>query len=190
MDILIRKMEVADLNKLPEVDDSFSIDSMLVLSLAKADKRIEYTVKEIPSYEKSYSEDIYNEDQEEDLDYSRYIDNPNQIIFLAFVNDRMVGQIILKRNWNSYAYVEDIKVDKQFRQLGVGRKLIERAKNWAQAGEMPGIMLETQNNNVSACRFYESCGFIIGGFDFLVYKGINEQSDEVAIYWYLRFERR
>ena len=36
---------------------------------------------------------------------------------------------------------------------------------------MPGIMLETQNNNVAACKFYEKCGFVIGGFDFLGYKG-------------------
>ena len=40
---------------------------------------------------------------------------------------------------------------------------------------MPGIMLETQNNNVAACKFYEKCGFVIGGFDFLVYKGLIRQ---------------
>lgn len=48
---------------------------------------------------------------------------------------------------------------------------------------MPGIMLETQNNNVAACKFYEKCGF-----DFLVYKGLDMQNDEVALYWYLHFE--
>lgn len=53
---------------------------------------------------------------------------------------------------------------------------------------MPGIMLETQNNNVAACKFYEKCGFVIGGFDFLVYTGLDKTSDEVAIYWYLHFE--
>jgi len=49
---------------------------------------------------------------------------------------------------------------------------------------MPGIMLETQNNNVKACRFYESCGFVIGGVDFHVYKGIDPDSREAAVYWY------
>ena len=51
-----------------------------------------------------------------------------------------------------------------------------------------GIMLETQNNNVAACKFYEKCGFVIGGFDFLVYKGLDIENDEVAIYWYLYFK--
>ena len=188
MDIIIRKLELEDLNEFPEIDDSFTVDSKLVLSLGAKNQRIEYTAREIPSYEKNYSEDIYKEDQENDLDYSEYVNNPDKINYLAFMNHQIIGMIIVKRNWNGFAYVEDIKVDKQFRQLGVGRKLIERAKDWAQVCEMPGIMLETQSNNVRACKFYENCGFVIGGFDFLVYKGINEQNDEVAIYWYLRFK--
>lgn len=52
-------------------------------------------------------------------------------------------------------------------------------------GGMAGIMLETQNNNVRACKFYESCGFVIGGFDSYFYKGLDNESDEIAIYWYL-----
>ncbi|MBC6973148.1 GNAT family N-acetyltransferase [Bacillus sp. Xin] len=187
MDIFIRKLELEDLNEFPEIDDSFTVDSKLVLSLEAMGHQIEYTVQDIPGFEKNYSEDIYKEEQENDLDYSEYVNNPDKIIYLAFINCQMIGMIIVKKNWNGFAYVEDIKVDKQFRQFGVGRKLIERAKYWAQTGKMLGIMLETQNNNVRACKFYESCGFVIGGFDFLVYKGINEQSDEVAIYWYLRF---
>ena len=35
---------------------------------------------------------------------------------------------------------------------------------------------------------YEKCGFVIGGFDFLVYKGLDKTSDEVAIYWYIHFK--
>lgn len=94
----------------------------------------------------------------------------------------------MKKNWNSFAYIEDIKVDKKYRVLGDGRSLINQAKQWAKKGNMPGIMLETKNNNVLACKFYEKCGFVIGGFDFLVYTGLHEKSGEVAIYWYLHFK--
>jgi streptothricin acetyltransferase len=82
-----------------------------------------------------------------------------------------VGQIVIKRNWNKYAYVEDIKVDKHYRGHGIGKKLIEQARRWVKDGGMTGIMLETQSNNVRACRFYESCGFVIGGFDSYVTGG-------------------
>lgn len=79
-------------------------------------------------------------------------------------------------------------MDKKYRTLGVGKRLVDQAKQWAKEINMPGIMLETQNNNVTACKFYEKCGFVIGGFDFLVYKGLDMTNDEVAIYWYFHFE--
>ncbi|PFU31407.1 streptothricin acetyltransferase [Bacillus cereus] len=35
---------------------------------------------------------------------------------------------------------------------------------------------------------YVKYKFVIGGFDFLVYKGLDMASEEVAIYWYFYFE--
>jgi len=62
-----------------------------------------------------------------------------------------------------------------------------RAVAWAETKQLPGIMLETQNNNVAACRFYERCGFKLGGFDRYLYKGITQSTEEIALYWYLFF---
>ncbi len=186
MSLLIRKLEINDLDHLPEIDDSFTVNARLVLSVSKINNKIEYTVEKVPSYEKSYLEDRYDDDEE--LAYNEYINNPNQIIYIALLHNQIVGVMILKKNWNRYAYIEDIKVDIEYRALGIGRRLIEQAKQWEKDGNMPGVMLETQNNNMTACKFYEKCGFVIGGFDFLVYKGINEQNDEVAIYWYLNLK--
>ncbi|WP_088292098.1 streptothricin N-acetyltransferase SatA [Bacillus mycoides] len=185
MGLLIRKLEVNDLDNFTEIDNSFTVNARLVLSISKENNRIEYTVEEIPSYEKSYLEDQY---EDEELAYNEYMNNPDQVIYIALLHNQTVGVMVLKKNWNRYAYIEDIKVEKECRGLGIGRKLIEQAKQWAKDGEMPGIMIETQNNNVAACKFYEKCGFVIGGFDFLVYKGINEKNDEVAIYWYLNLK--
>ncbi|MED1943914.1 MULTISPECIES: GNAT family N-acetyltransferase [Brevibacillus] len=181
MDIFIRELRAGDEECGTNIDGSFIVDSTLVLQLMG--QRIGYTVKEIPLRIKSYDDEQLEEDTVGD--YSNYIDNPDQIIYVALANNQVVGQIVLKRNWNKYAYVEDIKVDKQYRGYGVGKKLIEQAKRWAMDGGMTGIMLETQNNNVRACKFYESCGFVIGGFDSYVYRGLDKNSDEIAIYWYL-----
>lgn len=65
---------------------------------------------------------------------------------------------------------------------------MDKVKDWAQDNRMLGIMLETQNNNVGACKFYERYGFSIGGFDKYLYKGFKQLSDEIAIYWYFMFE--
>ena len=184
MNLLIRELEVDDLDNLPEIDDSFIVNSRLIFSLSKVNKQIEYTVEDVPSYEKSYLQDQYDDE----LAYAEYINKPEQVIYIAILHDQIIGVMVLKKNWNHYAYIEDIKVDKKYRSLGVGGRLIKQATQWAKESNMLGIMLETQNNNVAACRFYEKCGFVIGGLDFLVYKGRHEESDEVAMYWYLHFK--
>ncbi|MCQ6333917.1 MULTISPECIES: streptothricin N-acetyltransferase SatA [Bacillus cereus group] len=185
MNLVIRELETNDLDNLPEIDDSFIVTARLILSFSKVNRHIAYTVEDVPSYEKSY---LQNQDDNEELAYNEYINKPNQVIYIALLHNQIIGLMVLKKNWNHYAYIEDITVDKKYRTIGVGKRLVDQAKQWAKNGNMPGIMLETQNNNVAACKFYEKCGFVIGGFDFLVYKGLDIENDEVAIYWYLHFK--
>jgi streptothricin acetyltransferase len=65
--------------------------------------------------------------------------------------------------------------------------LLVKAVEWAKAGNYPGLMLETQNNNVAGCRLYKSFGFELGGCDRFLYKGLHSSTDEIALYWYLFF---
>ncbi|SDM92813.1 Ribosomal protein S18 acetylase RimI [Paenibacillus jilunlii] len=184
LDISIREMTAEDQGRWTDMDDSFIVDSALVLSYIE--NQFTYTVKDIPIYEKRYSEET--SEQADETEDSEYINNPDQVVYLAFAEQQAVGRMVLKKNWNRYALIDMIQVDKQFRRHGIGRQLMEQAKRWALERELPGIMLETQNINVQACRFYERCGFVIGGFDQYVYKGIPAVSGEVAVYWYLLFE--
>ena len=102
-------------------------------------------------------------------------------------NGNLAGQVRVLKWWNGYAYIGSIVVDNKYRRQGVGRVLIARVVDWAKSKGLPGVMLETQSNNVGACRLYESCGFVLGGFDEYLYKGLNPATDEIALYWYLIF---
>ncbi|WP_282942501.1 GNAT family N-acetyltransferase [Paenibacillus sp. RC67] len=186
MDICIKEFTHEDQLLNQHIDDRFTVDSTLILSITG--HRIHYEIMAVPPYTKSYLE-AHDDEEDGETDYSAYINSPDQIMYLAFVDSQLAGQIVLKRNWNQYAYIEDIKVDNSLRRYGIGRQLIEKAKCWAKSGNMPGIMLETQSNNVKACQFYESCGFVLGGFDFCVYKGLLKEREETALYWYLLFEK-
>jgi streptothricin acetyltransferase len=64
---------------------------------------------------------------------------------------------------------------------------MERAIEWARSLDLPGLMLETQDINVKACRFYERMGFVLSGFDRHLYKATLPGRDEIALYWYLVF---
>lgn len=52
MNLLIRELETNDLDNFPEIDDSFIVNARLMLSLSKVNRRIEYTVEDVPIYEK------------------------------------------------------------------------------------------------------------------------------------------
>lgn len=178
MEIIIREITQDTIQHVNQCDSSFTVDSKLVLSAENS--RISYTIVDIPTYLKQY--------QPDEGDYSKYVSNPDKTIFLAYVNNEPAGQVRIMKYWNGYAYIDDFIVDAKCRRQGIGRDLIQSAIRWAKAKGFLGMMLETQNNNVAACRFYESCGFILGGFDLYLYKGLKRLTDEIALYWYLIFE--
>ena len=55
---------------------------------------------------------------------------------------------------------------------------------WATERGLPGIRVETQSNNVPACKFYESCGLHLGGFDRDLYRAMDGGTTEIALFWY------
>jgi ribosomal protein S18 acetylase RimI-like enzyme len=177
MEVVIKELDLTNVQQVNQCDGTFLVDAVLRLSAENG--QISYTTAGIPGFYKRYPVD--------DVDYTTYIDDPDKTIFFAYVDRQLAGQIILRRNWNNYAYIEDIAVDVKFRRLGIGKILMSQAVHWAKSKNLPGVMLETQNNNINACRFYEHLGFQLGGFDRLLYKGLNPNTEEIALYWYLIF---
>lgn len=138
----------------------------------------------------TYTEEIYEHPyikgySSDSGDYADYIDNPDKTVFFAYSGAECVGQIILKKDWNRYAFIEDICVVKSARRQGIGTALIQKAVEWAKNSGLKGLALETQDNNLLACRFYVKCGFVIGGVDTMLYR--NFGNEESAVFWYLQF---
>jgi ribosomal protein S18 acetylase RimI-like enzyme len=175
MTIIVCELNEQNIQDVNKCDGTFTVDSKIILQAEKDD--IRYTVVSVLPYQKRYPSD--------ESDYTTYLAKPDKTIYFAYMDRQLAGQIVLRKNWNQYAYVEDIAVDIHFRKCGVGRTLVAEAIDWAKTKLLAGIMLETQNNNVAACRFYERCGFKLGGFDRYLYKGISKNTEEIALYWYL-----
>lgn len=110
-------------------------------------------------------------------------------LFFAMDDQDAVGRAMISRNWNNYGLVDDIAVDAAYRGVGAGRLLMDACVEWSRSEGLAGIMLETQNNNIAACRFYERYGFELGGIDRLLYRGLDPRGREIALLWYLRFDR-
>jgi ribosomal protein S18 acetylase RimI-like enzyme len=176
-DIVIQRLDADHLADLNRCDNSFTVEGEL--RLAAEDGRITYTVRPVASYVKRYGLEAF--------DAEAYVRRPDHAAWLAYIDGQVAGRILVRENWNRFAIIWDIAVDPPFRRQGVGRRLIEQAIGWARERGLPGVMLETQNINVAACRLYESCGLVLGGFDGCLYRGVMPDTREIALYWYLLF---
>lgn len=78
-------------------------------------------------YTKAYADDAWDA-----WDYAAGMDNPDKAFFLAYADAECVGQIVLKRDWNRYAFIEDISVAASARGQGIGTALIQKAVSWAK----------------------------------------------------------
>lgn len=162
----------------------------------KANEAFEIIGKIKPSFinnEWTFTEEIYlhpytKSYPNDDSDYSAYIDNPDKAIFLAYADEECIGQIVLRKDWNRYAFIEDICVSKTSRGQGIGTALIQSAVLWAKKVGLCGLALETQDNNLLACRFYAKSGFAIGAVNTMMYKNFEKPwCDEAAVFWYMKF---
>lgn len=124
---------------------------------------------------------------DDEIDYSEYIDNPDKVVFFVYDNLLCMGQIRIRRNWNGFCFIEDIAVAKAYRNQGVAGFLLKEAEAWAKNCKIKGFMLEAQDFNLTACRFYYKKGFVLGSVDNMLYYN-TENNDVLALFWYKIFE--
>jgi ribosomal protein S18 acetylase RimI-like enzyme len=87
-------------------------------------------------------------------------------LFVAAAGDRTVGFIsgelrqgsptFLPRTWAS---VDDVFVEPEYRNRGMGRALLQSVSDWAQERGADGISLQVAAANARGRKFYEDLGF-------------------------------
>ncbi len=175
MQTTIRKIDPQESPQTKSFSRKSTVHSRLVLGIEN--EKLVYTIVPVEPYER----DVHAED----VDYG--FDEAGPTIFFAEADGKLAGRIKMLRWWNRFGYVDDLVVNPEYRGLHIGRMLLERGIQWARENNFPGVMLETQDDNVPACTLYQSCGFVLCGFDRNVYKAINPDTKETALYWYLMF---
>lgn len=139
-----------------------------------------WRVDEVEPFEKNYC-----------IDSQEFCDRrqaSQSMVLVAWWGEQAVGHIVLRKHWNGFGYIDELAVDRPARRAGVARSLLERARAWSEECSLAGVVLETQNNNLAACRLYENFGFVVGSVDHLCYRGIDAQTRETGIFWYLIFK--
>ncbi|KAL7955766.1 acyl-CoA N-acyltransferase [Trichoderma compactum] len=98
------------------------------------------------------------------------------VLFAVVEDERVYGYVHAAKSWNNMV------------GHGYGRKLMDKVVEWVRQLGVAGIRLESQSNNVAACYFYGQYGFKFGGYDEYLYKGITQNKEETAFFWYYMLE--
>lgn len=95
------------------------------------------------------------------VDFSDRLDKPCNQIWLAMVNDRVVGSVAIDGEdlGNNEAHLRWFILDDGCRGSGVGRKLIAEAMKFCDEQKFTSVQLWTFNKLKAARRLYESFGF-------------------------------
>lgn len=124
---------------------------------------------------KDYEEPLWQQWMDEESD------NGTQI-FGVQDDGKIVGWMTIgMESWNNRLRVHELLVFEQYRGMGLGKMLLDKAKQVARQKKCRAIILETQTNNVSAIEFYLKQGFEFGGLDITAYHNDDVERNEVRI---------
>ena len=100
---------------------------------------------------------------------------------------------VCPEEWSNRLMVTELWVSEELRRKGIGKRLMDKAKEIAVNQKRRAVILETQSCNTKAIAFYLSQGFELIGFDTCCYTNNDIGRREVRInlgYFFHREGRR
>lgn len=147
--------------------------------------------EEIPvsSFKKDMAKYTHASNYENDFDISNWFfimafDNGNPIGALTIVGK--TKNIKLLRGKSDACVLWDIRVNDSYKRQGIGQKLLNMAIEEAKKRGYIEMIIESQTNNISACKFYQRNGAIITKIDTNAYYYDSEVANEIQLIWSLK----
>jgi len=128
------------------------------------------------------------------VDYEKQFDISNWRFYMAFDGDRPVGAAtVAGKTENLYmlygkkdaCVLWDIRVQDDCKHQGIGRRLMDMAVSGAKEDGYRMMVIESQNNNVTACRFYRKMGAVLSKIDADAYGDEPGLENEIQFLWKL-----
>ncbi|KAM4058808.1 acetyltransferase (GNAT) family protein [Hirsutella rhossiliensis] len=156
-------------------DFSFEVSRVIAKPYDHLASGQEIKTTPVPTFRKTYGFD--------EQDFCR-ADDSDKALFALTDGQQVMGYAFALKDWNNVALLHTIALDVEVRGQGNGATLFGAVVGWAREIGVAGIRVESQSNNVAACRFYKKLGLRFGGYDELLYMGVQEHKEETALFWY------
>lgn len=126
--------------------------------------------------------------------YEEMFDISKWRFFMAFDGDLPVGAMTVAGTTKGLdmlggrtdaCVLWDIRVDDRYKHMGIGQRLLDQGIAAARTDGYKLMIIECQNNNVTACQFYKKQGALLSRIDMNAYDSEPEIVDEVQFIWHL-----
>lgn len=180
----IRPMIAADIPRLAEIRPGFVSASVLELEQQGSGLDHTWRLVERPLAVPFDKEHAYDFDLNEQRNIRQRFEQGTGLHLVVEWRGRLVGILdVIPQEWNNTAWIWNIMLDESVRRQGLGRALFQRAVAWARRCGYRALGLETQTNNVPACKFYLAMGMQLEGIRTAYYHNDDIARQEVAIFF-------
>jgi len=184
IDVDICEEPLAELGGYATITIAFEVRHVLDVSGSPG----QYTLRE-RSVEQPYIKDYDALEAERPTSWARRFDISHWVMLVARHEDQPIGVAVVAMDTpavdilegrNDIAALWDIRVAPAHRGRRVGSALFDAAEEAAMTRGCRILKVETQNNNVAACRLYESRGCALEKVEAGAY---SEFPDEIQLIW-------
>ena len=139
-----------------------------VTNVVDADRCDELLTKLIQD-ERQYNDTI-DEDYIVTNHFNKMLDDENIIILGHYINNIIVGYILIRRMANNTCLLDGLYVEKEYRNKGIGKSLLTEAISRIKNMNVKYVDINVMYNNIIAKHIYEKLGFV--GYEIKMRKSI------------------
>jgi len=135
--------------------------------------------------------EFVNITEEEEKNYLKNINPDKELVLVVEYNAKIVGILTLVPYRKSLSpkvqHVGElgISIHRDFRGRGIGQKLMEYSKVWAQKNGYEKICLSVFSSNERAINLYKKCGFVEEGRRICQFKIEKNYVDEILMGFFI-----
>lgn len=131
-------------------------------------------------------------------DWCKEFDISNWVFLIVFDHNHPIGgativsktpNVNMLEGRDDLAVLWDIRIDPLYQRTGIGSQLFDEVVKWCKEHNLKQLKIESQNNNVPACKFYAKKGCELGQINEYAYYHDEDARDEVMLVWYLDLEK-
>ena len=183
----IQEEPLGDLSEHAGIPISFRVDRILEVSVVDGGLG-GIALAEAP-VDEPWTKDYDSEREEGPTRWPKRFDVRNWGLIAAREGGRLLGGVVIAfdspdltmlRDRRDVAVVWDLRVHPEARSAGTGTLLWRAAEQWAAQRGCQTLRVETQNINLTACRFYRKMGCALASVDRSAYPDL---SDEIQLIW-------